>query len=254
MVCSHDLIEAALDRWSECHWNLHQMEGNYHHPHGFRYALNSFIRAFKEVPQILTMGIQNHPELREATAPSMAALEASDLYRVLTSSRNFLVHRGMLQFESRGCAGTVEGTRTKFSFPFPVHPEETSEEAYERYKEVCKRDKMVRDLLGPDCDSAPAIWRTWIIKAFPGRDLLDVAFDAWCKVGEVLSATLEGAGASALDLSMQCRHDPELVKVRRFSQRDFFLEVDGIDLKEVAQQWRDEKVQRDGVIPRGFTS
>ncbi|SAL62522.1 hypothetical protein [Caballeronia humi] len=32
------------------HWHLHQMEAHYHEPDGFRYSLNSFIRAVKEVP------------------------------------------------------------------------------------------------------------------------------------------------------------------------------------------------------------
>lgn len=48
--CAHDNLELSLDRWQECHWHLHQMELHYHQPDGFRYSLNSFIRAVKEVP------------------------------------------------------------------------------------------------------------------------------------------------------------------------------------------------------------
>jgi hypothetical protein len=68
------------------------------------------------------------------------------------------------------------------------------------------------------------------MKAFPGRDLLDVAFEAWTRLGEVLSATVESRGGTPLDLSMPCRHDSEIVKLKRFSQRDFFLDVEGIDI------------------------
>lgn len=245
MDCPHTLVEPALDRWAECHWHLHEMEANYHQPDAFRYALNSFIRAFKEVPQLLTMGTQNQVELRKNIKPAVQALHDSDLYKVLTTTRNFLVHQGMLELESRGSAGTTEGRKVKISFPFRVHPWESSDEAYVRYKEVCRTDKMMRGLIGPDCDSAPAIWRTWIIKDFPGRDLLDVVFEAWTRLGEVLSATVEARGGEPLDLSMPCRHDPELVKVKCFSQRDFFLEVDGIDLDEEERKWHEEKAQRE---------
>src|SRR3546814_4135538 len=85
MECPHTLVEPALDRWMECHWHLHQMEASYHEPDAFRYALNSFIRAFKEVPQLLTMQIQNHSDLKNAIEPVFKALRDSDLYRVLTT-------------------------------------------------------------------------------------------------------------------------------------------------------------------------
>jgi hypothetical protein len=220
------------------------MEESYHQPEAFRYSTNSFIRAFKEVPVLLLMTTQHRPDIREEIAPSMEALVSSDLYKKLAKKRDFLVHQGMLSLQSHGSAGTTEGRGVKISFPFRVHPWESSDEAYVRYKEICRTDKMIRSLLGPDCDSAPAIWRTWLIKEFPDRDLLDVAFEAWTKLGEVLSATVQAQGGEALDLSMPCRHDPELVRIKRFSQYEFFLEVDGVDLEEEARLWQEERARR----------
>lgn len=43
---------------------------------------------------------------------------------------------------------------------------------------------------------------------------------------------------------MPCRHDPELVRIKRFSQHEFFLEVDGIDLKEEERLWNEQRVSR----------
>ncbi len=220
------------------------MEANYHSPDAFRYALNSFIRAFKEVPQLLTMNLQHLPELKADIEPVFQQLRDSDLYRVLSTTRNFLVHQGMLDLESHGSAGTTEGRKVKISFPFRVHAWESSDDAYVRYKEVCRTDKMMRGLIGPDCDSAPAIWRTWMTKDFPGRDLLEVVFEAWTRLGNVLSAAVEARGGDALDLSMPCRHNPELVKIKRFSQHEFFLQVDGVDLKEEEQKWLAHKAKQ----------
>ncbi|THD02720.1 hypothetical protein B1810_12380 [Panacagrimonas perspica] len=61
----------------------------------------------------------------------------------------------------------------------------------------------------------------------------------------LLSNVVEALGGEALDLSMPCRHDPKLVQMKRFSQHQFFLEVDGIDLEEEERKWRREKAERE---------
>lgn len=237
--CPHQAIEASLDRWQECHWHIHQMERNYHEPDPFRYAFNSFVRAAKELPVILDHDLQRHPEVKAAVGEQLRGLRSSQLFQVLGKRRDVIVHQGMLDLHSRGSIGTTEGRRVKFSFPFAVAPYETSDQAYARYKEACKTDSFFRGL-GPDCDSSPALWRTWMIPQFPGRDLLDIAFEAWHRTGEVLSAATVAFGGDALDLTLACRHDPELVRIKRYSQREFFLEVDGIDLEEEERQARSQ--------------
>jgi hypothetical protein len=230
--CAHDNLELSLDRWQECHWHLHQMEGNYHQPDGFRYSLNSFIRAVKEVPLKLHNDLQRHPEVRAKIKPLQEAVSENNLFQKLGKQRDFIVHHGALNPHSRGQIGI------KFTFPFAVHPWESSDEAYERYKALCKTNTVMRGL-GPDCDSAPALWRTWMIPDFPNRDLLDVAFEAWTLLGELLSGAVEAFGGEKLDLTMPCRHDPNLVRIKRYSQRQFFLDVDGIDLEEEERKWRE---------------
>lgn len=219
------------------------MEANYHEPEPFRYALNSFIRAVKEVPVILRADIQQNIAVRKEIAPLLQKVSQSDLFAILHKRRDFIVHQGMLNLESRGSVGTTEGHKIKISFPFRVYPHESSDEAYVRYKEKCRTDKVLRGL-GPDCDSAPAIWRTWMLPQFPNRDLLEIAFEAWSLLGELLSATVGVLGGDPLDLSMPCRHAPEDVKIKRFSQHEFFLTVDGTDLKEVEREYREEAARR----------
>ncbi|OWT80711.1 MULTISPECIES: hypothetical protein [unclassified Achromobacter] len=38
-------------------------------------------------------------------------------------------------------------------------------------------------------------------------------------------------GGEKPDLSMPCRHDPDLVGIKHFSRQEFFMSVDGIDLE-----------------------
>jgi hypothetical protein len=236
-TCPHAAIEPSLDRWAECHWHLHQMESNYHQPDPFRYSLNSFIRSAKEVPGILMADLQRRADVRARIDPDLQKLNANAFFRTLKERRDFLVHRGMLAPKSHGQIGTTEGTRIKMTLPFPVAAHESSDDAYERYKALCRSNKIWRELSGPDCDSTPTLWRTWLIQEFPDRDLLEVAFEAWLLIGEVLSATVVALGGPPLELTMPCRHDPQAVKIKRFSQREFFLSVDGIDLEEEARKW-----------------
>ncbi|MBB6588048.1 hypothetical protein PP715_13960 [Ralstonia solanacearum] len=222
---------------------MHQMERNYHEPEPFRYAFNSFARAAKEVPQIVLMEIQRVPHAKPKVDTLLMELTNNDFFKVLGKRRDFIVHQGMLSLQSHGQIGTTEGSKIKFTFPFPVQPWETSDEAYERYKDACRSDKLWRGL-GPDCDSAPALWRTWMIPQFPKRDLLDVAFDAWSLVGKLLSDVVEAIGGEALDLSMPCRHNPASVRIKRYSQQEFFLSVDGIDLQEEERKYREASAQK----------
>jgi len=219
------------------------MEGNYHQPDAFRYALNAFIRAIADVPELLAKDLERYELVRRAIKPKLEALKANDLVSILRRRRNFIVHQGMLDVESKGAIHVVEGSKVKLGFPFRVATWESSDDAYERYKETCRKDKVWRGM-GPDCDSSPAIVRAWMIPDIPGRDLLEVAFDAWTLIGQLLSETVVALGGDALDLSMPCRHVPELVRIQHYSQREFFMSVDGIDLDEDARKWQEERARR----------
>jgi hypothetical protein len=247
LPCPHAKIEPSLDRWAECHWHLHQMELNYHEPDPFRYSFNSFIRSAKEVPGILVNDLQRDPTVRSAIAAPVKNLHRSPLFATLKMRRDFLVHRGMLTPKSHGRIGATEGSRVKMTLPFPVAAHESSDKAYERYKALCRTNKIWRQLSGPDCDSTPTLWRTWQIPDFADQDLLEVAFIAWKLIGEVLSAAVLALGGDPLDLTMRCRHDPQAIQVKRFSQHEFFLSVDGIDLAEEAKKWEALKKSREKV-------
>ncbi|WP_299011323.1 hypothetical protein [uncultured Shewanella sp.] len=230
MNCPHTKIEAALDRWSECHWYVHQMEENYHTPDLFRYSLNSFIRALKEIPQILKMELQNELSFKRQFKPIIDLLNNNELLSKLKKKRDFIVHQGMLEVESSGCIGTTEGRRIKMSVSMHVEPHETTQEAYDRFKDMCRNNPVLREMVGPDCDSWPMIRREWKTSDFTGKELLQLAIDAWSLVGEVISKIVQIMGGEPLDLSFSCRHDPEKVKIVEFSQHDFFMSVDGIDI------------------------
>ena len=228
MGCPHSKIESALDRWTECHWHIHQMENNYHLPDPFRYSLNSFIRSVKEIPQLLQMGLQNSPDYQGTYKPFVDSIRSNPLFSKLSMRRDFIVHEGMLNVLSTGHIGCVEGKKVKISFRFPVSPLESSDDAYERFKQLCRSDSTIRSMVGPDCDSSPCVWREWKIEDFPDMELLELTITAWRLIGEVISKIVVLHGGENLDLTFSCGHDPASIKRKVFSQADFFLSVDGI--------------------------
>jgi hypothetical protein len=230
--CPHSDIEYALDRWVESHWYIHQMEDNYHTPDLFRYCVNSFIRSIREVPQLLSMELQNHANYKTTFKQIIYSINQDGLLSLLHKKRDFIVHRGMLELSSEGMVGTTEGRGVKIGIPFRVHPNEASTDAYERFKNICRQDKFIRGLAGPDCDSWPCIVRYWRIQEFEGLDLLDLSVSAWRKVGGGLSELVKLLGGESLDLTLSCRHDPAKVRMIEFSQEEFFKSVDGIDINK----------------------
>lgn len=127
------------------------MEANYHTPDLFRYSLNSFIRAVKEIPQILKMELQNHREYKTVFKPMIDSLRSNEMLSLIQKKRDFIVHQGMLEMLSKGSVGTTEGRGIKISIPFHVAPSESTQEAYERFKawstelRFSCRPKSIRD-------------------------------------------------------------------------------------------------------------
>ncbi len=56
-----DRLSPALDRLQEAHFWLHGLEAHYHDAGPFRWYLKAFLRSIKEIPQLISMGLQNRP-------------------------------------------------------------------------------------------------------------------------------------------------------------------------------------------------
>src|SRR5258708_31193950 len=92
MPCVHDKIDSALDRWQESHWHLDQVEKNYHDAYALRYSMNSFIRSLREVPDFISIALQNISGFTKWHRPIKEALEKEDpLFRIIIMHRAFIV-------------------------------------------------------------------------------------------------------------------------------------------------------------------
>jgi hypothetical protein len=190
MSCVHEKIEAALDRWHESHWYLHQIEGHYHDADALRYSMNAFIRSLREIPDMVTMALQNHEGFPAWHKPVKSALELDDhLFSKIIQHRNHIVHKAMLKPESKAFVASIRGYTIKMQFGFYVDPFEDSDLAIQRFIQMSKKDPILMQALAPDEVQVLALIREWHVEGF-GEELIESFRNAWVRVTTYLSEIL----------------------------------------------------------------
>ena len=212
-------VDATLDRLQEAHFWLHKLEQHYHDANEFRWHLNSFLKAIKEVPQLLRMELQNEEGFKIWFSSRSEELSKDALLSTLSKNRDFVVHRGMLVPTSSAFLGVTEGRGLKLGVKFPLHPLEDSDAGIQRYLGVIKEKTDVLGLLIEDEDSLPCVAREWRLSEFE-KEVLDVCAEAWLKTAKVLEDTVRWLGGKVPALSLDCRHSSQEVRFKLYSRKD----------------------------------
>jgi hypothetical protein len=220
--CPFKTLADALDRLLEARWHLANAKDNYHEPEGFRFSINGFLRAIKEVPHILSQEMQNDPYYKSKIKPVIEEIRKDNLFHLLSKKRDFIVHQSQLDCKSSGMIGATEIRIDKMAMSYPIHPNESSKTAYLRFLKTCKEHPDVRGLLGPDCDSFPFVQREWKLEEFD-EDLFDVCATSFINVAKALNRVLEMRGAIALDEEkLDVGNSAEINRL--IFDRDYFFE------------------------------
>lgn len=194
MACHHDKINSALDRWHESHWYLHQVENNYHDADTLRYSMNAFIRSTREIPDMITMALQNQKGFPAWHRPIKKSLEKDDeLFKKIIKHRNFIVHKSILVPNSKAHIAAIRGFTVKMAFQFYVDPFEHSDVAIERFCASVSDNPVLFQMLMPDEVQLLAVIREWHLDEIDSEII--VAFrNAWIRVGMYLSDVMEFLG------------------------------------------------------------
>jgi hypothetical protein len=217
-------LDAPFDRFREAHFWIHTMEEYYHEADPFRWHLNAFLKALKEVPQLLEISLQNEPGFTAWFRDHKVRLRQDPLIAALSKGRDLIVHRGMLVPNSPGFLGVTEGRGLKMGFSLPLHALEDSDAAMERYLRLAKTDKDFLGILRDDEDSLPCVQREWRLEgidgADDGADIVDICARAWLRLGETIVDILKWSGADVPALSLDCRHGSENVRLKLYDRDD----------------------------------
>jgi hypothetical protein len=211
-------LSPAVDRLNEAHFFLHDLESYYHFADPFRWHLNAFLRSIKEVPALISMGLQNRQGFPAWYRPRRKALERDSLIRHLADQRDFIVHRGMLKPKSAGSIGITEGRGVKLGMGYSIDPLTDSDDAMRRYLDITRGGRDPLDLLMEDEDSLPCVERRWGLEVFGEADLVDLCATAWLRVASLFAEVVEELNGPEFKPDLTCRHNLEGVRIRAYSR------------------------------------
>ena len=217
-----DKLTSALDRYQEAHFWLHMMEQHYHFADPFRWHLNVFMKALKEVPDMVSMALQNELGFPAWFHGQRGALKGDPLIQALFKGRDRVVHREMLVPMSHAAVGVTEGRGMKLGMSFPVDPLADSDVGMERYLRSVRRagDDKTADFLGVlvrDEDSLPCVRREWRLAEFD-EELVDLCARAWLRMGVTLEATLRWLGENPPPQTLNCRSSHQAILYKTYDR------------------------------------
>jgi len=219
MTCAHEKIEAALDRWDESHWYLHQIEEHYHNADALRYSMNAFIRSLREIPDMITMALQNYDGFPTWHKPIKESLEREDyLFSQIIRHRNHIVHKSMLKPKSNAFVASVRGYTIKMQFAFHVDPFEDSDLAIERFLKTTKKDSILMQALAPDETQVLALVREWHIDGYD-EEIIESFRNTWIRVNSYLSEILNFLGGERFPKGLpDCFKDSRNYRYRKYHE------------------------------------
>ncbi|MGM9986448.1 MAG: hypothetical protein ACI35O_04380 [Bacillaceae bacterium] len=217
-----EIIISAYDRLEEAHWNIHQIELNYHESDSFRYSLNSFLRVIKEVSQILQMELQNKPGFIQWYRKRRQITYEDPLIADLFKKRDIMVHRLMLSPKSSAYLGITEGRGLKAGLGMELNPFQDSDYLMVNFLLINSKsdeDLDVFGILSDDDDQLPCIERYWGLDPFE-EGILELAVQAWKQIAALTKDTITwlGEDPTQLRLSIDCIHSSSSVALLTYKR------------------------------------
>lgn len=212
-----DRIPAAFDRFQEAHFWIHGMEGYYHVSSHFRWHFSAFLKALKEVPQLLQMELQTEPDFAPWFRAQRDLLNRDPLIAHLSKQRDIVVHHDMLVPNSRCSVGITELRGMKLGMGLNLNPLEDSDHAMHRYLYAAAERGDFLGILTPDEDSIPCVQREWRLTGFD-EEIIGLCARAWLRTGETLAEVLRWLGVQPIPLSLDCRHGEQKVQFKLFDR------------------------------------
>ncbi|MBB1601776.1 hypothetical protein A9977_17190 [Variovorax sp. UMC13] len=190
------------------------MEDHYHQADRFRWSLNSFLRALKEVVQLVTMEVQQRSEVSTWLKAEKLALSQEPLISLLFKQRDVVVHKSMLKPASKGSVGYTRGRGLKIGLGLPIDPLADSEAAIIRYIQYVAKDMDFLGILYTEEDGGgeyTCVQREWRLEQAPDQELTQLAAQAWERVAKLTLDAATKLGAHVIEPKFKLR-DPNHVQ------------------------------------------
>ena len=195
------VFASTVDKLVECQYFLAMMLRNYHDPSAFRYNLNAFIQALRNVTFMLQSEDNKPDGFDEWYQEQRAKMRENPLLRNFVQARNIVVKQQMLEAKSKCSLGLFRGRRMKIALRGEVPPCVDTIEYLERAKKFAigfildKEHSAIGEQIGVE--------RTWVVEALGDADVVTHCAHALEAIVTVVEEAVVMAGGQKLNLSVQ---------------------------------------------------
>ena len=177
-------ITATVDKFWEAWYFLLGMCDNYHDPYAFRYELNAFIQALRNITFMLQSEKSRPPSFKDWYVFQQEKMRSDAHLRKFVEVRNFIVKKSMLATASKAHVGLFRGRRFKLGLNMELDPFQDSRALLE------KTTKFMVGFMIDEAHSAigeqAGIRRTWIVEDIGPNEVTGYCIDALSKMGKLL--------------------------------------------------------------------
>jgi hypothetical protein len=212
-------IPSAHDKLAEAHYFIHDMLGNYHRPHEFRYSLSGFLQAARSTTLMLQSELRSRAGFDDWYAGRRQHLSTDADLRLLNRLRVRVVHQNSLVPASSMFAGYLKYRRPKLGFQMPLNP------MMDTLAALVETRRVLGDLPHPHriwIGEELGIQRKWSLAEIEGRELVQFCMDCWKKISVVIVEAHSWCGA---DLEPQMTCGGEVGEAQLLTESEVFPEV-----------------------------
>jgi hypothetical protein len=203
-------IPNTHDKFEEAHYFLHMMINNYHDSDGFRFNMNAFIQALRNITFSLQSEKRNIPNFDTWYAEKQQWMKESLLLKNFIEGRNIVVKRGNLAIKSEAYIGLFRYRRHKLGMVIPVNPFISSKDllktAEEHYVGFLIDEE--HSAIGEQC----GILRKWVVEEIGEEEVLQLCFQAWRIIGQLITEAHQILDFE-FNVPVDCEESPENYQV-----------------------------------------
>ncbi|MCY3912850.1 MAG: hypothetical protein OXG43_06330 [Chloroflexi bacterium] len=178
------------DKFDEAHYFVSRMMDEYHDPMPFRYNLNAFLQALRNVTFVLQKEFAHRDGFSSWYQKKQEAMRNDSLLRNFLEGRNVVVKQGSLELNSNATVGVFRSRTIKLGIGGDVPASLSSDY-------IIQQMALKSGLIPPEhfaIDEQYGVRREWYAPELGQGNVLTLCDLAWVKIGRVLSEAHEIAG------------------------------------------------------------
>lgn len=183
-------LQDTHDKYNEAHYFIEQMMVEWHRPEPFRWSMNAFLQALRNVTFYLQNELAHQDGFRAWYEGQQAQMRGDELLRKFVDGRNIVVKQRNLIVQSVAEIGMFRYRKSKLGMHVPVPAHLPSEYILREHAPKLGFLDEEHSAIGEEY----GVQRTWIVEELGEGNVLRLCDQAWSKIGHVLAAAHDFVG------------------------------------------------------------